>query len=189
MTTNITSRHLKIIIITVIVLLLLYYIIPKDWLLKLNPAKGKYIKINQVYGNMLQNFKNYDYLEKEKSSLLDEINKINIDTKILQEEIIINLHKHCMENNIVITKINFSEVVPAYLNNDEENLNEDSEKEAASVNVTVEFKSNYHNMLEFVDGIKNSDMNIAVINMRVLTPDDSDIIGVMDLNFYAMPLH
>lgn len=189
MTTNITSKHLKIIILTVIVLLMCYYIIPEDWLLKLNPAKGNYIKISQVYGNMLQNFKNYDYLEKKKSSLLDEISKINLETKILQEEIISNLYKHCLDNNIVITKINFSEVVPASFNNDEENLNEDNGEEAASVRVTIEFKSNYHNMLEFVDDIKNDDIDIAVTNMRVLSPDDSDIIGVMDLNFYAMPLY
>ncbi len=190
MTNNITSMHLKIIILTVIILLLFYYIMPDSWLLKLNPTKGRYIKTSQIYDNMIQNFKNSDYLEKEKDNLLNGIGKNNIETKILQEEIISNLYKHFLENNIAITKINFSEVVPVYLNNDEENVIEDNKEEASSLHVTVEFKSDYHNMLEIVDDIKNDNMYIAVTNMRILSPDyNNDVIGVMDLNFYAMPLH
>jgi hypothetical protein len=42
-------------------------------------------------------------------------------------------------------------------------------------------------MLELIDDIKNDDRDIAVTNMRLLSLDDNDVIGIMDLNFYAIP--
>lgn len=186
LTTN-STRYLKVIILILIILALLLYIAPDNWIPKFNTKLGKYMEISRDYENMLQNFKVHDSLEKKKSRLLDEISRVNVEAKILQEEIITNLYGHCLENNITITKINFSEVIPVYLDN-AENSNEDNKDETAvTVHVTVEFKSNYCDMLELIDNIKNDDRDIAVIHMRLLSSDGIAVMGIMDLNFYAMP--
>ncbi|GEM_PF-858920 len=187
LTTKDGVKYLNAIILILIISALFFYIASDNWLSKFNSTIEKHIEISHAYDNMLQNFKTYDSLEKRKSSLLDEINRINMETGILQEEIISNLYGHCSENNIIITKINFSETVPVYFDN-EENSNEDNkDKTAVTVRVTIEFKSNFDDMLELIDDIKNDDRDIAVTNMRLLSLDDNDVIGIMDLNFYAIP--
>lgn len=169
------------------VLALFCFVVPKEWMNKLNPAGWKHTEIPLAYEHMVQNFNIHDSLVEKKDQLLNEISKANIETRILQEEIISAVHGHCMDNNIVITKIIFSEISPVNFN-DEEISGKSDDAAAVTVGVSVEFKGSLDDVLNVIGDIKGDVQDIGFSNMRLLSMHDSDIMGVMDLNFYAMPL-
>lgn len=170
-----------------IALALFCFVMPKEWLHKLNPVKWRYTETPLAYERMVQNFNIQDSLVEKKDRLLKEISEVNIETRLLQEEIISTVYGHCLDNNIVITKIIFSEISPVNFN-DEEISDESNGAAAMTVSVSVEFKGSFDDVLNVIDDIKGDVQDIGFSHMRLLSMDDSDIMGVMDLNFYALPL-
>lgn len=153
---------------------------------KLNPVRGEYSETSTKYEIMSGNFIMKSEYEKRKEELLSEINNHNVGTRILQEQVLAVVYGHCSENNIEISNINFTEIIPASLAEPE---SEDILHESPGVYmcVTIEFKSTYGNMLIFIDDIKNYDMDIALTNMRTIAWEGDVISGVIDLKFYALP--
>lgn len=190
MTINKGNKLLYVILIILIILVLIFYFMPDEWLLKLDPVKGKYRTVSKNYNNMKQNFMTKNSLEERKQNLLNEIKRLNIETEIFHENIISDVYEQCINNNIEISKIVFSEVTPVSLNNNAEILTEENndKMEAMTLRVTLEFKCEYENMLKFIDDIKNDNINIAVSHMRLLSWNSNEVYGVIDLNFYAIPL-
>ncbi len=154
---------------------------------KLNPIRDEYSETSIKYENMSQNLIMKSKYGQRKDELLDEINNYNVETDILQEKVLAVVYQHCMRNNIAITNINFTEIIPVSLaeSESEEIL---SEIPGVYMCLTIEFKSTYVDMLVFIDDIKNDDMDIALTNMRTIAWEGDVIYGVADLKFYALPL-
>ncbi|MGB4438579.1 MAG: hypothetical protein WBJ13_04990 [Sedimentibacter sp.] len=177
-----------------LIIFVLYLILPDGWYLKLNPIKDEHMKISVDYENISQNFEMENTYEKRKIELLNEIDNLNMETKILQEKIIYILYEYCLKNDIEINNITFSEIMPASLTNDIPDENYDTyeqvdyETAAVFICVSLEFTSSYEDMLNLVDDIKNDHMDIAVTNMRTVSLDGDVVYGVIDLNFYAIPI-
>ena len=53
----------------------------------------------------------------------------------------------------------------------------------------VEFVASFDNVLNLIDTIKRSKQNVGLSNIRLLSIDESDFMGVVELRFYAMPLN
>lgn len=144
-----------------------------------------YSEISKISDSMQNNIKMKDELRKKKEKLLNEISMVNIKTRLSQEEIISNIHEDCKENNMVITKINFTDAILAEPDNDI-----DSEilvEGAVAVGATIEFKGNYYDMLLLIDDIKDDNMSVSINNIRLLLLEDGGVLGTIDLNYYAMP--
>jgi len=187
-------KVLCVVVIIGLVIFALYLVLPDEWYLKLNPIKDEHMKISVDYENISRNFKMENTYEKRKVELLNEIDNLNMETKLLQEKIISILYEYCLKDNIEINNITFSEIMPASLTNDSSDENNDtykqSEYETASVFmcVSLELNSSYEEMLNLVDDIKNDHMDIAVTNMRTVSLNGDVVYGVIDLNFYAIPM-
>lgn len=137
-----------------------------------------------MYEQMVQNFSIYDSLAENKEQLLNEIKEINIETEILQEEIISTVNSYCMGNNVIITKISFSEVSPVIF--DVEEIIDESNA-AIKAGMSIEFMGGFDDVLNLVGDIKADMWDIGFSHLRLLSIDDSNFMGVMDLNFYAIP--
>lgn len=154
---------------------------------KLNPIKNEYSETSIKYESMSRNFIMKSEYEQRKEELLSEINNYNVETNILQEQVLAVVYGYCTENNIEITNINFTEIIPVSLS---ETLSEEILHETPGIYMclTIEFKSTYCDMLFFIDDIKNDDMDIALTNMRTIAWEGDVIYGVVDMKFYALPL-
>jgi len=154
---------------------------------KLNPVKDEYSETSIKYESMSRNFIMKSEYEQKKEELLSEINNYNVETNILQEQVLSVVYEHCTGNNIEITNINFTEIIPVSLAEapSEEILHETP---GVYMCVTIEFKSTYGDMLFFIDDIKNDDMDIALTNMRTIAWEGDVIYGVVDMKFYALTL-
>jgi len=188
---------IKVLCVVVVIGLLvfaLHLVLPNDWNLKLIPIKAEHMKISVDYENISRNLKMASTYEKRKLELLNEIDNLNMESKILQEKIISIIYEYCLKNNIEINNITFSEIMPASLTNEitEENNDtyEQSEYETAAVFmcVSLELTSSYEDMLNLVDDIKNDHMDIAVTKMRTVSLEGDVVYGVIELNFYAIPM-
>jgi len=56
-----------------------------------------------------------------------------------------------------------------------------------SVSVNIAFKSNYSDMIKFIDSIQSNPIDIAITNINTLSQDGGILQGTMTLNFYAVP--
>lgn len=156
-------------------------------LIKLNPIKYEYSETSIKYESMSRNFKMKREYEHRKEELLIDINNFNLETNIFQELVLIVVYGYCSLNNMEISNINFTEVIPVSLT---ESVNEEILNEIPGVYMcsTIEFKSTYDNMMCFIDDIKNDDMNIAIIDMRTIAWEGDVVYGIVNLKFYALPL-
>ena len=127
------------------------------------------------------------------NKLLKEINSLNVLTEIKQEQIIEILNKTMLNCNIEAISIDFSEEIPISVNNSnnkiemlaDEITNEDTIHNAVMISVQVEFKSNYNNMIEFVDELQKIPMEMVIESIRIYM-ENGNVHGVMDLSFYAV---
>ncbi len=178
----------RIIFLVLLVLVLFYFVMPKELIHELNPSKWKQTEIPLAYERMVQNFSIQNCLVENKDRLLSEIKETNIEPRILHEEIISTVYGYCIDNNVIITKITFSEISPVNFI-DEEISEKPSGTAPVMVTVGVEFRGSFDDVLNLVDDIKEDSQNIGFSHMRLLSMDDNDFMGVMDLKFYAMPLN
>lgn len=179
-----SAKNSRLIIMTLSILIIFYFLTPREWIHKLNTVKRKQTEIPFMYEQMVQNFSIYDSLAENKEQLLNEIKEINIETEILQEEIISTVNSYCMGNNVIITKISFSEVSPVIF--DVEEIIDESNA-AIKAGMSIEFMGGFDDVLNLVGDIKADMWDIGFSHLRLLSIDDSNFMGVMDLNFYAIP--
>jgi len=162
-----------------------------------NSTKENYIKTKEIYVNMSQNINMLNYYEDEKVKLKTEIAEISVLPEIKQENIIEILYKNLSSCGIEITSLNFSEpmltlfdistnemVSESQIDNNEKNNNELS---VLTMIVNVEFKTNYTNILEFIDKLKDNNFDIAITNIHIIKSDFNKVQGIVDVNFYAIP--
>ena len=136
---------------------------------------------------MVQNFSIHDSLAENKAKLLNEIEEYDFEQEIFHEEILSTVNGYFTDNNIIITKVIFSEISAVAYN--EEEIVDISAAAAVSVDVIVEFVASFDNVLNLIDTIKRSKQNVGLSNIRLLSIDESDFMGVVELRFYAMPLN
>jgi hypothetical protein len=139
-------------------------------------AEKEYNNIYMEYENMNQNINMKGIYEESQNNLLKKINDLNIDTEILQDEIIIELSHISGKNNIELSSIKFSEAIPVLTDNT-----------ALCMKVTVEFNSELNNMLKFIDDVKNSETIISVADISVLTSENKAHVS-LNLLYYALPM-
>jgi len=142
----------------------------------------EYKEINLTYEAMSSNLKMKNYYEDRKIQLLDQIKLKNFNNVMLQEQIIDLINNHCIKNNISINNIFFSD--KNAVDCAEEDIEQLDIKPFEIQRVTVEFKCSYENLLLFIDTIKNSNVDIAITNIRVINWGDDIIYVTSDLNFY-----
>lgn len=169
--------------------------------LKSKLRNNNYKNISQIYEGMLQNFEINNLWEERKQEILGEIDDLNVLCDIKQEQIIEILYKYLLSNSIEIIDINFSEAFPVSRNTTmNENLveteeyyqsinnSEPNKLSALTMLVDIEFKSSYENMLSLIDGLQSHSIDMAITNIHVIKCDKDIVYGVMDINFYAIPM-
>jgi hypothetical protein len=169
-----------------------------------------YTQIKEMYDCMALNISLKDFYEWERLKLMFEVRDFNMLSDIKQEDIIEILNKNLASSGIEIVNINFSEVFltgvntlenellvesnsDGYVSNDNLDLNKsESENDQLSVLtmlVNVEFKSSYENVLTLIDKLHKNQYDIAITNIHIVKSDYNKVYGVVDINFYAIPLN
>lgn len=188
----INSNHKSLIIIAAIGVISLFATgIPENVLLKLTAAE-EFNSINSEYESMYQNLNMKNIYEENKIKLLNKISELNIDNEILQDNIINVLNNISKKNNIELGNIKFSEIMPAFTDNSkwpEESEGLQQENDAVCMKVTVDFDSDFNDMLLFIDDIKNGKTEISVIDISILLLDSDKVHVMLNLMFYALPIN
>lgn len=181
------KNNFKIVFMVLALLILLFSLVPNELIHELNPTSWKQGEIPIAYERMVQNFSIHDSLAENKAKLLNEIEEYDFEQEIFHEEILSTVNGYFTDNNIIITKVIFSEISAVAYN--EEEIVDISAAAAVSVDVIVEFVASFDNVLNLIDTIKRSKQNVGLSNIRLLSIDESDFMGVVELRFYAMPLN
>lgn len=138
---------------------------------------GEYKNIYSQYENMNQDINMKSIYEEKQNILIKKVNELNIDTEILQDEIINELGNISRKNNIELNSVKFSEVMPII-----------SDNTGLYMKVTVDFDSDFNDMLNFVDDVKNSEMITSVTDISVLMIENNKVHILLNLMFYALPM-
>lgn len=180
----------KLVFIFLIGLILIILSKAPDIVLSRLSLAEEYNKIYFLYDSMHENFKMKSSFEVTKDNLMLKINELNIDTDIMQDKIINTLCNISQKNNIELSNIKFSDVMPVSFDSDETLETQDVENNnAICMKVTVEFNGYFNDMLSFVEDIKNSETEISVLDISILLIDSYKVHAVINLMFYALPLN
>jgi hypothetical protein len=180
----------KLVFIFLIGLILIILSKAPDIVLSRLSLSEEYNKIYFLYDSMHENFKMKSSFEVTKDNLMLKINELNIDTDIMQDKIINTLCNISQKNNIELSNIKFSDVMPVSFDSDETLETQDVENNnAICMKVTVEFNGYFNDMLSFVEDIKNSETEISVLDISILLIDSYKVHAVINLMFYALPLN
>lgn len=155
---------------------------------------NEYDQISTSYEGMSNNLKKLKAYEKTLGELIDGINQVNILKNIYQEEII-DILNHILEAcEINPGKVTFSEVHTININeinNTENEIHNQAEEiiEAQAMTVSLEYSSSYDSLVDFIDEIQKSDMDISITNIKIIIHDEEeDVQCQVTLNFYALPM-
>lgn len=187
---TINSKYKLLIVIAVIGLITLFITgIPSNVFLKLTSSE-EYNNIHTEYENMYQNLNMKSMYEENLIDLTKKINELNIDNEILQDQIISVLSNVSKKNNIELGNIKFSEGIPVFPDTYKtEEAVQSQENSAISMKVTVDFDSDFDDMISFIDDIKNSDTEISLVDISILLLDSQKVHVMLNLMFYALPLN
>lgn len=183
----------KLLIFIVIILLISLFAagVPGSFFSKLTAAE-EYNSIHYEYENMYQNLNMKSSYEKNQINLTKKINKLNIDTEIFQDQIINVLSNISTKNSIALSNIKFSEIMPVFKDTSEgseESVELQQDSTAVCMKVTVDFDSDFHDMISFIEDVKNSETEISVIDISILLIDSDKVHVMLSLMFYALPLY
>lgn len=193
---TINFNHKLLIFMAVIVIISLFVTgIPNKFLIRLTVGE-EYNNIHSEYENMYQNLNMKSVYEKTKIELLTKLNELNIDSEILQDNIINVLSNISEKNDIELGNMKFSETMPVYTDNskgqeESENLTTMASQQgstAVCMKVTLDFDCDFNDMLLFIDDIKNNETEISVIDISILMIDVNKVHVMLNLMFYALPL-
>jgi len=136
----------------------------------------EYKNIYAEYENMNQDINLKSLYEENQEYLIKKVNELNIDTEILQDGIINELNNISRKNNIELNSVKFSEVMPIL-----------SDNSGLCMKVTVDFDSDFNDMLNFVDDVKKSKTIISIPDISILTIKNTVHVS-LNLMFYALPM-
>ena len=185
------NRKLLIFIVVIVFILLFAAGVPGSVFSKLTAAE-EYNSIHSEYENMYQNLNMKSSYEKNQINLTKKINRLNIDTEIFQDQIINVLSNISTKNSIALSNIKFSEIMPVFKDTSEgseESVELQQDSVAVCMKVTVDFDSDFHDMLSFIDDIKKAETEISVIDISILLIDSDKVHVMLSLMFYALPLY
>ena len=185
------NRKLLIFIVVILLISLFAAGVPGSVFSKLTTA-GEYNSIHYEYENMYQNLNMKSSYEKNKINLIKKINRLNIDTEIFQDQIINVLSDISTKNSIALSNIKFSEIMPVFKDTSEgseESVELQQDSTAVCMKVTVDFDSDFHDMISFIEDVKNSETEISVIDISILLIDSDKVHVMLSLMFYALPLY
>lgn len=171
------NRKLLAILFLVLIILLFITGIPRRLFKKLT-ASEEYDTIHLKYENMYQNLSMKNIYKERQINLNKKISKLNVETEIMQDKIIIELSNVSKRNKIELGNIKFSEIMPVF---DEE------ENKAVCIKATVDFDGYFDDMISFIDDIKNSKTEISVTNISILMLETDKVHVMLNLTFYALP--
>lgn len=192
MLSNIKLKSSNLIIITLIIIIIFILLDTFSVFNYLLNKRKEVYEINKTYNSMMENIKMKEVIEKENLDLKSNIKNLQINSNILYEEVLRNLNSCILSNSIEVDKIEFSEVLNGSLNNENTNFYNDEitiVEEISSlglINVNIEFKSNYVNILSFIDSIKDNNKNISITKLSLLSLENKYIYGIINLNCYAI---
>lgn len=161
-----------------------------------NSINEEHTQISSTYENMTKNIKMKNVYEKEIQNINKEINNLNVLSVLEQEKIIIILNNFMSAHNIELNNISFTEPIFILLENinsssEEKTVDDnsiDNESQFAIITANIEFKSNYEDMLEFIDAVQKNTDDTAICSINVITIDEVFVQCTMTLNFYALPV-
>ncbi len=186
---NRKSKFINLLIF-IIILALFLNLTTKDWYTNINPILAEYNRLKGIYENMSLNLKMKDSLLKKNNELKIEISKLKLDTDILQEEIMSMLYILSKKNNIEIEKITFSEAASmTNLNVEEEITDVNTIDTVVFIQVNMNFKCNFNDLLKFIDNIKDEKRYVAISYLLLLSWNEKVVYGVVDFYFYTIPMN
>lgn len=151
----------------------------KEW----DITKGK-------YEEMLENLSMEKYYEAKKVEYFKILNKSSFCNELSQEKIITVLNNYTGKNNIQILNIKFSNGEFAAVDKDIEIVESDDGDldRCQTMGLTIEFKSSFNVLLDFIDDINENESYISINDIRIISWDENLIYVVLDMEFYAVPI-
>lgn len=177
--------------IIIVIILLMNFLAPKDLYLKFNPMIEEYNIAKERYEKMSYNIIMKETILSRNKELANEISNINIDTDILQEEIMSFLYSSSKKNNVEIEKIILSEQA-SVINDDSGEVSVSVKKTETAVEfikISMNFKCSFDNMLKFIDDIRNDNKYIEITHFYLLSWSDEAVNCAVDLCFYTIPIN
>lgn len=148
-------------------------------------VEDEFILLSSQYENMFDNIRNKKMYENEMTDLIHKISGLNVTANIRQEQVLSVLDEISSGCGIETSVIFFSQ--PQIIHVGGEELNENSLNEARKVSVNLKFRSNYVNVLKFIDAIQESQMDFTVEKVQ-LNMDENDVFGEVDICFYVLTM-
>ena len=134
------------------------------------------------YTAMSENFETENYIITERMEYLSRINELNFNYELSRENIIAILNDCTAKNNILISNIKFSEAEDIFSSGEIEIIDFDF------INVKVEFKLKFGELLSFIDDMRDYGKDISVTGIHVISWEGDMVYAVVDIKFYAVSM-
>jgi Tfp pilus assembly protein PilO len=167
---------LKALIFVITIVLIVYFAKAPYGMFANLSIRDEYKDVYSQYENMSKDINMKSIYEEKQSILIKKVNELNIDTEILQDGIINELNNISRKNSIELNSVKFSEVMPIL-----------SDNSGLCMKVTVDFDSDFNDMLNFVDDVKKSKTIISIPDISILTIKNTVHVS-LNLMFYALPM-
>ena len=167
---------LKTLIFVIIIVLIVFFVKAPCGMVPNLSVGDEYKDVYSQFENMSNDINMKSIYEEKQNILIKKVNGLNIDTEILQDEIINELNNISRKNNIELNSVKFSEVMPIL-----------SDNSGLCMKVTVDFDSDFNDMLNFVDDVKKSKTIISIPDISILTIKNTVHVS-LNLMFYALPM-
>ena len=157
---------------------------------KLNPYQAELDNLKGEYAAMSENFAIGKSIITENEEYIKKIDELDFNSELSYEYIIAILNNCTAKNNIIISNIKFSESEDGFISEDIDVVESDSETEnnLQILNVVVEFKLKFDELLSFIDDVKGYGNDICVTGIHVISWDEDRVFAVIDMKFYAVTM-
>lgn len=159
------------------------------------------------YEGMLENLSMVKHYEIKREEYLSKLKGSSFSKKLSQEMIISVLNNYTWKRSIQILNIKFSDLGLLSVDEDIEIVESgygdgtgagagygddyggdlDLDK-CKSMGLTIEFKSSFDVLLDFIDDINQNENDISIRDIRIITWNEDLIYVVLDMKFYAVPI-
>ena len=142
------------------------------------------------YTAMSENFETENYIITERMEYLSRINELNFNYELSRENIIAILNDCTAKNNILISNIKFSEAEDIFSSGEIEIIDFDLgvKDNFQFINVKVEFKLKFGELLSFIDDMRDYGKDISVTGIHVISWEGDMVYAVVDIKFYAVSM-
>lgn len=178
-------RKKNILLLTVIIFIIIFVVF------RFAEARRKEWDVTKAsYEEMLENLSMEKYYEAKKVEYFKILNESSFCNVLSQEKIITVLNNYTGKNNIQILNIKFSNGEFAFVDKDIEIVESDDGDlgRCQTMGLTIEFKSSFKVLLDFIDDINENESDISINDIRIISWDENLIYVVLDMEFYAVPI-